>query len=225
MNPAIGKGVYSVREAARLTGVTPGRIRRWFSGYDFETKQGHRRMPPVVPDDDRVVDGVLQLSFLDLVEIRVIDGFLGLGVPWRELRRSASVGAEMWATRHPFASLRFKTNGRRIFAKVHDQTGSETLLELSSRQHVFAQIVEMGLRGVEFDGNSAVRWWPLGERRHIVIDPRRSFGKPIASISGVPAAILASHAERNGVEATCNWYEVRAAEVRDAERFVKKFAA
>jgi uncharacterized protein (DUF433 family) len=36
-----------------------------------------------------------------------------------------------------------------------------------------------------------LRWFPLGKNRRVVVDPGRSFGRPI-SLEGVPTAVLAS---------------------------------
>jgi len=225
MTTMVGEGIYSVGESSRLTGVSPSRIHRWFSGYQFETKLGVRRMPPVVSFTDRMFDGQLQLSFSDLLEIRLIDRFLDLDVGWHELRQVAKIAKDRFGCEHPFADYKFRTSGRRLFADVNDHRGEKRLVEFSSQQHVFERVIENQLIGVEYVDDSAVRWWPLGLRKNVVIDPRRAFGKPIGSTSGVPAAILAAHAARFGQAVTSDWYEVDRAEVRDAAIFMKRLAA
>jgi uncharacterized protein (DUF433 family) len=219
-----GQGVYSVQEASRLTRVAPRRVRRWFEGYEFPSSAGARRMPPVVVGDSRSVEGHLQLSFLDLIEIRLIAQFLEFGVGWKEMRRAAQVGRELLATEHPFASCKFKTDGRSVFADIGGPTDSK-LIQLRDRQQVFRKVIEPALLGVEFDASKAARWWPLGERASIVIDPARCFGRAVGARSGVPAEILAGYAERFGVADASSWYAASASEVRDAVKFAKRFAA
>lgn len=225
MGSMAGLGVYDVSEASRLTGVTVRRIRRWFRGYHYRGNEGTRHLPPVIRGCGVVVDGQLQLSFLDLIEVRVINKFLEFGVGWKELRRAALVGAELLQSSHPFATFRFRTDGRSIFASVNEESGDHGLIELSSHQNVFRQIIEPALHGVDFEGQFAVRWWLLGERRRIVIDPSRAFGRPIASKSGVPAQVLASYAERFGTPAARDWFEVDTSDVKDSIIFAKRFAA
>ncbi|MGH7131067.1 MAG: hypothetical protein ACREJO_03885 [Phycisphaerales bacterium] len=185
-------------------------------------------MPPVIPGNERDVDGHLQLSFLDLIEIRLIEQFLEFGVGWRELRRTAKVGAEILGTSQPFARFEFRTDGRAIFAKVAEETGDKLLVQLSQRQSVFPEVIEPALRDVQFEnGNSgiAARWWPLGQARRVVIDPTRSFGKPVGAESGVPAVLLARYARAHGTKAAAEWFEVDSREVRDSVTFVRRFAA
>jgi uncharacterized protein (DUF433 family) len=172
-----------------------------------------------------VVDGHLQLAFLDLIEIRVIDGFLGFGVGWKELRHAASEGAMLLRTSHPFASFRFKTDGHRIFADIDIEPKDRRLIQLRGRQHVFREVVGPLLKGVEFDGRQAIRWWPIGEKRRVVIDPQRAFGKPIGASSGVPVTVLATYAARHGVHEAASWYDVDPTEVRDAITFTRRAAA
>src|SRR3546814_15438946 len=55
-----------------------------------------------------------------------------------------------------------------------------------------SDVCSSDLKGIEFSPNDApVRWWPMGKRSHIVIDPLRAFGQPITNGEGVPTTILA----------------------------------
>lgn len=224
MQPGLGQGVYSAREASDLTGVSARRIRRWFEGYEYISKAKRHRMPPVVAAHGREFDGQLQVSFLDMIEIRLIEKFLTFGVGWTELRLAAKAGAEMLKTEHPFASMKFRTDGRRIFADIK-HGGSTQLTQLRDRQQVFRSVIEPALKGVDFDGQQAVRWWPMGQAHRILVDPLVCFGKPVGARSGVPVAVLAGHAKRNGVKATARWYGVEPTEVGDALTFARRIAA
>lgn len=222
MSSFLGQGVYTPAEAARLTGVAARRIRRWFEGY--RTTTGSQR-PAVVPEGARTIDGQLQLSFLDLIEIRLIDAFLQEGVGWKELRTAAQRGAELFHTSHPFSSYRFQTDGRRLFARLGEEGSDQRLVRLLDQQHFIRDIMTPLLRDVEFDTHQAIRWWPIGERYQIIVDPKICFGKPAGWRSGVPAEILAVHAKNHGVRATCRWYEVEPIEVRGALRLASRLAA
>ena len=43
----LNTGIYSVAEAAQLTGVSAGRIRRWLKGYRFKSKTKTYSSPPL----------------------------------------------------------------------------------------------------------------------------------------------------------------------------------
>src|SRR4051812_45573373 len=86
-NHFYGVGIYSILEAARLTGVAPRRIRRWIRGYSFRGATGQtRRSAPVFHSQLPVIDGQAALGFLDLIEVRFVDAFLKRGVQWPAIR-------------------------------------------------------------------------------------------------------------------------------------------
>ena len=59
-----------------------------------------------------------------------------------------------------------------------------------------------------------------------MIDPTRSYGKPIAAKSGVPTQVLAQAYEAEGsYKAVAAWYEVDEAAVRHAVRYERRPAA
>lgn len=112
-----------------------------------------------------------------------------------------------------------------MFADIVSDDQERRLVALRDRQQVFRQVIEPALSGVEFDATQAVRWWPLGERRQVVIDPRVCFGKPVGARSGVPAVVLSQYARAHGDQAAARWYDVSVSEVRDAVEFARRHAA
>jgi uncharacterized protein (DUF433 family) len=223
----IGVGVYSVPEAARLTGVSAARIRRWLKGYSFKSKDEIHPMPPVWEAQLPPIDGELALGFLDLVEVRFVDAFLKRGVSWHTLRLAAKQAKILFDTSHPFSTKRFKTDGRNIFAEIIQETKEKSLLDLVKSQYAFEKVVAPGLAGLEFAGSGeSVRWWPLQRSRRVVIDPARAFGKPILDKEGVPTSILAqAYRVEQSVERVAHWYEVDPRSVRAAIQFEEKLAA
>lgn len=228
MNTAyFNTGIYSVRDAARLTGVSAGRIRRWLRGYRYRSRKKAYASRPLWRGQWEPIDHSLALGFLDLIEIRFVDAFLEAGVTWATLRQARERAEEMFKVTHPFCTNRFVTDGREIFVELHRETGESSLLEIVRRQHVFAQIVKPFLKELEFaEGRGLVRWWPLGEGRCVVVDPTRSFGRPIVDKHGVPTEVLASAAKAAGsLGEVARWYEVPEPEIRDALEFEQRMAA
>jgi len=100
------------------------------------------------------------------------------------------------------------------------------MVDLRKRQNVFRTIVEPSLKDLEFDAAAVARWYPLGiARKSVVIDPTRSFGRPIAA-SGVPTEVLSRAVTVEGsIAKVVRLYDVSTAEVRDAVSFEKRLAA
>ena len=223
----MGLGVYSVPEAARLTGVSPSRIRRWLQGYSYTSGGASRTSPPLWRQQIASEDSLI-LSFRDMLEVRFIDAFRRHGVSWKSIRVAAECAAEIIHDSYPFSTRRFKTDGRSIFAEIVQETGDESLLDLVKSQYEFKSIVDPFLfEGLEFSalGIEPVRWWPLGTDRRVVIDPERSFGQPIVDPESVPTLILArAFKAEKSIQAVARWYEVDPRSVEDAVEFEAQHA-
>jgi hypothetical protein len=91
-------GIYTVRDAADLIGVSAQKIRAWIAGWPRTV------VAPVVENDLGWVDDRLAFSFANLMELRFIAFFEGAGVKLREIRTIMDeVRAELHRP-HPFAT-------------------------------------------------------------------------------------------------------------------------
>ena len=214
-------GIYTVPEASRLTRVAPPRIRRWLRGYKFFSGEREHVSLPVWRGQLQPVDGALALGFLDLMELRVVDAFLRAGVSWKTLREAERRGSERFRSTHPFCTQRFETDGRSIFVDIGANSDEPILLEIIDDQSVFDAIASPFFKDLEFSQDRALeRWWPLGDHRAVVVDPRRAFGKPIVVHRGVPTVILSSAVKAsNSIDEVVFWYGVTKSSVVDAVEF------
>jgi uncharacterized protein (DUF433 family)/DNA-binding transcriptional MerR regulator len=219
-NDLIGVGLYSVAEAAQLTGATAPAIRRWLLGYRFQIGQQLREMPAVWQRDIPDTEAGPTLSFLDMMEIRFIRAFRKHGVSWPAIRQAAALACEMFEDNHPFTRRRFRTDGRRIFQEI-DQRPGVKLFDMNRQSWVFREIVDPSLyRGVEFSADQMARWYPLYPNRAIIVDPARAFGRPTLAKEGIPTETLSVAAKVEGsAEAVARWYGISAASVKAAADF------
>lgn len=220
-------GIYSVPEASRLTGIGSTRIRRWLKGYKFRTGDHVRNSLPVWSGQLPPLAGKLSLGFLDLIEIRFVEAFLEAGVSWKTMREAHARACKEMGSEHPFCSNRFVTDGRQILLLQARESGDQALINLTTRQQEFHRIVEPFLKELEFGSDQTLtRWWPLGKTRSVVLDPKRNFGQPTVSVSGVPTEVLAKSARANrSIDEVARWFEVQPQEVKDALDFEESLAA
>lgn len=223
----IGIGLYTVPDASRLTGISPGRIKRWLSGYEYKSSGRTRFSPALWQPQVPKIDGQMALGFLDLIEIQFVDAFRKRGVPWKLLRLAAERAREIFKNKHPFATQRFLTDGIGIFANIQRETGEKLLLDFSRNQYAIEEVISRSLiDAIEFDGGWARRWWPLGRKRQIVIDPKRAFGQPIVVKRGVPTVVLAdAYRVERSLERVSAWFVVDESAVRDAVEYEQNLAA
>jgi uncharacterized protein (DUF433 family) len=222
-----GIGLYTVAEASRLTGIAPARLRRWLRGYTYDAGGRAATSGPVwrrqVPD----IDGTVGLGFLDLIEARFVDAFRRASVPWPVIRRCAERARALIDSDHPFSSRRFRTDGRAVFADVVDKAGEQHLLDLAKSQFAFGRVIGPSLyAGIDFsDRDMPVRWWRLGLKTPVVIDPKRSLGQPIVSEAGIPTRTLADAVAAEGSIATvAQLFRVEPRSVGAALRFERQIA-
>jgi uncharacterized protein (DUF433 family) len=224
----LGVGIYTVPEAARMTRLSAGRIRRWLCGYKFQVGKDQHASPPVWLGDLPILRDTLALSFNDLIEARFVDYFLRQGVSWTMLRRAAADAAEIVGSTHPFSTRMFRTDGKRIFAEFAEKSGGKKILELVKLQYNISTVVAPFLyEGLEFTEKRMhpVRWFPTASKR-IVIDPAIAFGQPTLNPEGVPTSIVArAFGAEGSVARVARWYDVSQKAVEDAVEYEKNLAA
>jgi uncharacterized protein (DUF433 family) len=210
----LGIGLYTAAEASRLLALPVAKVRRWLGGYQAA---GQEYAPLWRPQLSKL-DGQLGLGFLDLMQLRVVARVIaGTDVSLQKLRQALVMAQDLLNHTHPFTTARFRTDGQRLFVEIGQETDTPQLYDILGRQYGFHRIIAPSFKDVDLDVE-ITRWWPLGKRRSVVLDPQRAFGAPIASGSGIPTAALALAAERHGsARQAARWYPpVTEREVQDA---------
>lgn len=117
-------------------------------------------------------------------------------------------------------------DGKHII-EILGESGHAQLEEIVHGQRVFPSVIKPFIRDLEFSQDNRIgRWWPLGIKRRVVLDPARQFGQPIVAQAGVPTEVLFL-AVKSGTseDEVARWYEVSRRDVEDAVEFEKRLAA
>lgn len=226
LGTALDIGAYTAPEASRLLKVPAKSIYRWLGGYQFHRPSGSRSMPPLWEPQLPKKDGHIEIGFRDLIELRFVDAFMKAGLGLLTIRNCLNHARECVNDPRPFSTRQFRTDGRTIFlesAKIGDEV---ELLDLKSNQYMIKQTIERTFKDLDLDSDVVARWRPYRGKQSIVIDPRRSFGQPIAEQYGIPTATLAEAVVAEGsVEKAAMAYEVSASVIRDAVAFERSLHA
>ncbi|MFP4361837.1 MAG: DUF433 domain-containing protein [Alphaproteobacteria bacterium] len=101
------------------------------------------------------------------------------------------------------------------------------LYDLLQKQYVLRRIVEPLFKNVDFGVDAvATRWGPAGRNRSVLLDPQRSFGKPIVATAGVPTEVVAMTYDQLGSSAeVAGWYDLSPHEVKHALDFERRLQA
>ena len=231
----LGTGIYYPAEAARLISIRPDRLRRWVRGYTYwthDTTRGRKHSrPPILSRARRgrggdlpVIDRAIALSFLELMELRIVRELVDdHRIPLQKVRTFADKLKVQFGTKYPFASRQVFTSGTDLFATL-SRTDRDHMIGSRSRdreQLTATELFRPYLADAEFDEATflARKWWPLGQRVPVVLDPRVSFGAPTIQGRRVRTAIVAGMAEAGSESQAASAYGVSLQEVRAALRF------
>lgn len=225
----IGTGIYPLRQAARLVGAEPRVVRRWVHGYSRKYNGESVRLAPLWQtqfSEEDLPDEVI--GFRDLLELRMVAAFVQHGVDLRLIRATVEEAARIFGQHYPLTNRKFLTDGKRIFLQAMEQTtGNWQMLDIERRQYVFVDIIKPSLyAGIEYDENGATRWFPLGKRKTIVLDPALQFGAPVVAQAGIPTdTIYASYlAEGRDKAMVSRVFNITPKMVTDAVQFEERLA-
>jgi uncharacterized protein (DUF433 family) len=217
----LGHGVYSLPEAARLTGLNRQRVREWFQGRPNEEAR-----KPVFRGDYQSIGGDRAISFYDLIELFVAGQLREHGVSLQSLRKVHKQLQKDLKTRHPFCRREILTKQGKVFTLGLDVDGKKEIVEVLARQRVFPEILLPFLQKVDYDeATEMAKRWCIANM--VVIDPQINFGKPIVEEIGISTAILAGAYEANcqDAESVASWYRIHSKHVLAAVEFERSLVA
>lgn len=223
----LGIGIYSVPEAARISRVPAEHIQRWLWGSRRRVKGHVHRAVPLWTPDLHEIETVHALTFRDLIELQFVYRFRQEGISLQTIRKTIGLATELLEKSYPLSSVRFKTDGRKIFAQVLENPHERGyVFNLQTGQYLLDYVLDYLYDALEYsDFDELIRWWPLGKDRRVLVDPRRSFGRPIVP-EGVQTNILAQSFRAQGkAKVVADWFEVSEASVVDALEFERSRAA
>ncbi len=174
----LGRGVYTPREAARLVGTNAQQVLRWTRGSGPTEPLWHAHFQFL--DED-----VTEISFIDLVEVRVVAALRRAGISMPSIRFAILFAQEKLEIDRPLASQSFKTDGTEILMAAVENDGEYvSLSKKRPGQKVFREIIAQSLHDLEYEGQQAARWRPKNFSK-VIIDPDRYFGDPILDKYGI----------------------------------------
>lgn len=187
---------YGATEAAHYLRIPRTTIRDWVSGRSYPGKAGVRFSKPVIHLQD---PHSKQLSFMNLVEIHVLDAIRRKHeIPLEKVRIAVRYLSKEFPSIHPLADEEFETEGMNLFIKTFSQ-----LINISQAgQLAIREVLQAHLQRIERDlAGIPVKLYPFTRKRDfhefkeepkaVVIDPQVSFGRPVLAGTGIPTAVIA----------------------------------
>ena len=214
ITPALGTGIYTILDAARLLQVSTRKVAGWAEGY-INTRNGQTRVSGPILERVEADPGLL--TFYDLIELFFVREFRKRDVDLPQIREAANILRHDWHTAYPFAQNKIVDLEGKLVNREQLQTvlGKQGLFDFA---HEFFKDLDFDSKG------QAALWHPLGPQKLIIVDPHRSFGAPIDIRSGIRTDVLFRQYKAEGdMQSVADWYEVPLEAVEQAVEFEEQW--
>ncbi|MGH2638493.1 MAG: DUF433 domain-containing protein [Rhabdochlamydiaceae bacterium] len=214
----LGVGVFTASDIAGILKQPWRKVDRYLREYG-DVRFGKRLFNETYSWE---VQGIRVVNFYALIEIAV---FFRLRDKYHlsisKINKARESMAEALSTPYPFASNRVLADTKHIwYDRLGDLVNADKTHQLN-----FKEIVEPLLDKIEFEGDVASRFFPLGKKVDVVVDPHHQFGQPIVKNTNIRVETLGrmkagGESRRN----LCWLYDLSAKQVNDALRYYKQAA-
>lgn len=224
--PSIGKGAYTLPDAAKILELDLQSLRRWVAlGGGGNATAKPRLAGPIAfwgHGRDR------GLNFNSLIELYTIARLRELGVSMARIRTARSDLRDRFGRDYPFATQGLLSDGKRILVEL-EETGQQSTLRLDrSGQIAFTGLIREFCHKIDFATSTelAEKFWPQGKDSSVVVDPRCAFGRPVIAGTAIPTETLVDLLDAGEMEEdVCEMYNLTSRQISDARRFEYRLAA
>lgn len=181
--PSLGIGLYSVPDVAKILNLDLPFVRRWLKEYwGNKFKAGKKNFSSWGSGRGKTI------HFYTLIEFYVFYQLRKQGLSAQSIAKSHQIIASEINSLFPFANSTILTDGRRIFYSVDNEIIVNTD---KSKQINFRAIIKDFCHQIDFGKDQlALRYWPLGKGKNIVVDPQHQLGQPTVKNTNILAETL-----------------------------------
>lgn len=214
----LGNGIYTVPDLALILQLPTSKVRRWLTDFYDQRLSGDKGRYSWGEGRDKAT------NFLTLIEFYVFymlrEQKIGAG---RILEAHKHMSKEL-KTPYPFASYNLLVNKREI---LYEATSNTWVHADKSNQIIIHNLIKDFFNKIDFSENAlAQRFWPLGKKHSIVVDPHHQFGQPVITGTNINAATVFSMYQSGEPLSTIGiLYDLTEEQVNDAIAFCKRKAA
>jgi len=176
------------------------------------------------------LENTLALSFVELMELRVVKSFLDRGISLQRVRIAAERAMELFNTAHPFATRRVFSSGKTIFAELVKGMEDTDIVELTKDRDLqiySGVLLSKYLDEISFSDKTllANRWWPLSKQFPVILDPKIAFGAPVVEGTAIRTEVVAAMAKATSTDVAANVYQLTKRQVQASVQFEDLLAA
>jgi uncharacterized protein (DUF433 family) len=199
----LGDGIYTVADIAAILQLPAPKVRRWLAAYWNQYAW--------------TVDRSVAVNFQALVEFYVLYHLGEAGINTAEVIRAKTALAEWFKTPFPFAQKNVVENIRTDQFRIYLELEGHIVC-LDGTKQLNLDFIRQFFLKLDFDNASiALRFWPRGKEKSIVVDPQRQFGHPVIDKTNIyPETIFGLYQGGETIPFICSAYDLTEKDVNDA---------
>lgn len=217
----IGVGIYTVPDLAEILNLRYYKVQRLLNEY------WDKRFASQLGQKYSWSDGKSKaVSFHTLIEFYIFFQLKETGISTRNILKAHTELSEMFSTPFPFANANVINGINCVGKKVLFEFENKDIINLDASKQLNLKFIKSFASKLDFDnGNLAVRLWPLGKDKSIVVDPNYKLGLPTINGTNIyPESIYQLHLADEPLNFIASTYLLSENEVKDAIEFCKKAA-
>lgn len=212
----LGIGIYTIPDMAMILKLPQHRIRYWLDEF-WNSRLQNDSLKSYSWGKGREK----ATSFYTLIEFYTFSQLRMNKIGASKILKAHNVISKQLNTPFPFASSTILTDGKRVF---YSPDNLESIIHADETlQFTIAKIIREFCKKIDFNSNDlAIRYWPLGKEKSVVVDPHHQFGQPTIKDSNLLAETLfLLHKGGESNKFISGLYGISTSTVRDAIDFYK----
>lgn len=219
--PIIGQGIYTVPDLAEILNLKYYKVQNLLNEY------WNKRFVEESHDEYSWTDGKSKaVNFYTLIEFYTFFQFKEAGVPTQKILTAHIELSKMFNTPFPFATSGILEGLGSVGKKIIFEFNDEEFINLDMTKQLNLKFIKEFISKIEFgDKRLAIRLWPLGKERTIVVDPEHQFGQPtIAGTNILPFTVYSMKKAKEPISFIADTYGISHKQINDAITYCKRTA-
>ena len=204
----LGEGIYTVADISEILQLPTSKVRRWLRAYWNQYSW--------------TIDRSVAVNFQALVEFYVLYHLGEAGIKTQEVMKAKTALSKWFNTPFPFAQKKIVENIRSDQYRIYLEFEGH-IVSLDGTKQLNLEFIRQFFLKLDFDNQAiALRFWPRGKEKNIVVDPQRQFGHPIIDKTNIyPETIYGLYQGGETIPFICSAYDLAEKDVQDAIEYCK----
>jgi uncharacterized protein (DUF433 family) len=180
----IGEGIYTAADASRVFKIPYTKTKYWFSYY-----AKNKLSEEIGYQYHFSIKNIVAVNFLTLIEMYVFFCLKDKGLKTSVIVNAHTNISKLLNTPYPFAKQDLYTNGKDLLFGIDD------LVVSTDKRHqvlIWEALCPFFEKITYGEKKLALKFYPLGQQRTIVVNPENQFGQPIIDGTNILSQTISS---------------------------------